>query len=195
MINLNVPYIAQNYEFDCWFAALRMIVKFRYGQNAEPVGHPAAALEGLSRQSKRDAIKARATAEGIAPGSYEYRQRLKLYPPRGINLAEFQQLAGHNGLVAPLLPQSYKTNQAAGWTGDRLETLLRLHGPIWCAFGYGHIVVLKGIAANGDTIVHNPQGNADEAYPIANFNNLLDWGPFCIMYMPATPNQSAFQQG
>ncbi len=192
MFNLNVPYIRQSYEFDCWLAALRMVVKFRRGANAEPAVHPAAQA-GQARQSLRDSIRQQAVADGLTPGSYDFRARLKPFPPRGLNLNEFQAMAGLNGLVSPLMPESYKSNQAAGWTSARLETLMRLHGPLWCAFGYGHIVVLKGVDANGDLLIHNPQGGPDEAYPIANFNNLLDWGPFCLMYMPAAPNAAAHQ--
>lgn len=189
---VNVPFIAQSFEFDCWYASLRMLVKFRWGPLAEPVGHPTASAKGMARQSVRTGIREQATRQGISPGSYGVRRELQLHPSRGLKLHEFQQLAGHNGLVAPMLPPRYhQATGAGGFTINQLESLLRIHGPLWCAWGYGHIVVAKGVNG-GDVLVHDPQGNANTPYPIANFNNLLTWGPNCVMFLPSIPNPAAF---
>lgn len=191
MINLNVQFIPQTFEYDCWYASLRMLVKFRWGPNAEPVGHPMAAMEGMLQQSIRTAVREDAQRQGIHPSAYQVRKQLP--PSRGLRQDEFQQLAGYNGLAAPLLPPRY--NQQAGtggFSGNQLESLLRIHGPLWCALGYGHIVVAKGVDAQGNVIIHDPQGQANTPYPVNNFNNLLTWQPNCVMFLPSTPNPGAF---
>ncbi len=191
MIDLNVPFVKQSFEFDCWYASLRMLVKFRYGAGAEPNGHPVAELAGMTQQSKRTDVRAQAVRQGIDPVTYTVRKKLALVPSRGLKSEEFDDLAGYNGLVAPKLPMRDTGTNTGGWTSDQLESLLRLHGPLWCAFGYGHITVLKGIDAQGRAIVHDPQGNADTPYPLDNFNNLLTWQPNCVMFLPDVPNQAA----
>ncbi len=192
VIDLEVPFLKQSYEFDCWFASLRMLVKFRDGANAEPVGHPTAELEGVTRQSKRTAVREKGKSEGLDPRSYAVRSKLELDPSRGLNADEFTQLAGYNGLAAPLLPPRDTRAATGGWTSDQLESLLRIHGPLWCAFGYGHIAVLKGIDTQGNAIVHDPQGKPDTPYSMNNFNRLLTWQPNSIMYLPDVPNKAAY---
>jgi hypothetical protein len=192
VIDLKVPFIKQSFEFDCWYASLRMLVKFRDGDDAEPVAHPDAELEGMTRQSERTAIREDAKRQGLNPAAYAVRSKLNPLPSRGLKEAEFTQLAGYNGLVAPMLPPRDTQAKTGGWTSGQLESLLRIHGPLWCAFGYGHIVVLKGIDDKGRAIVHDPQGKADTPYPLDNFNNLLTWQPNCVMYLPAVPNQAAY---
>jgi hypothetical protein len=191
VIDLNVPFIKQSFEFDCWYASLRMLVKFREGATAEPAGHPTAELAGMTRQSERTGIREEAKREKVNPGSYAVRSKLTPLPSRGLNEVEFDELAGYNGLTAPVLPPRDTQAKTGGWTSDQLESLLRIHGPLWCAFGYGHIAVLKGVDAQGQAIVHDPQGKADTPYPIANFNNLLTWRPNCVMFLPGLPNQEA----
>ncbi|WP_216901694.1 papain-like cysteine protease family protein [Nocardia alni] len=183
MIDLNLPFIPQSFEFDCWYAALRMLVKFR-DPAAEPVAHPTAELEGMRAQSQRTGVREEAIRQGDHPASYWVRKQLA--PNRGLKQEEFQELAGYNGLVSPKLPPN-----PPGWTSDQLESLMRIHGPLWCAFGYGHIVVIKGINAAGQAIIHDPQGNANTLYPIANVNNLMVWEPNAIMFLPDVPNQNA----
>jgi len=190
MVDLNVQHIAQNFEFDCWYAALRMIVKFRYGANAEPVGLEVAEVSGMERQSLRDAMRRDMQQRGESPGAYANRRELGRVPPIGLRPDQFILLAQRNGLVSPLLPPS--PAHGGGFTYNQLETLLQLHGPLWCAFGYGHIVVLKG-AVMSTLLIHDPQGGANHAHTIAEFNNLLAWDtPDCIMFLPGTPNANAF---
>ncbi|MGH3850252.1 MAG: papain-like cysteine protease family protein, partial [Pseudonocardiaceae bacterium] len=155
-------------------------------------GHPTAEVEGVTRQSERTEIREDAKRQGAHPGSYGVRQKLKPFPSRGLKQDEFDQLAGHNGLTAPLLPPRDTKAATGGWTSAQLESLMRIHGPLWCAFGYGHIVVLKGIDDQGQAIVHDPQGKPDTPYPMGNFNNLLTWQPNGVMYLPAVPNQAAY---
>jgi hypothetical protein len=198
MFDLNVQFVRQTFEFDCWYASLRMLVKYRRGLNAEPVGHPEAELQGMLRDSQRTVVKEDARRQGIAVGSYGVRRQLQQRPPRGLAQAEFQELAGYNGLVAPNLPPPYvpppdgAVGGTGGFTSNQLESLMRIHGPLWCAFGYGHIVVAKGVDAQGDVLVHDPQAAANTVYPIANFNRLLTWQPNCVMFLPAIPNARAF---
>ena len=186
MIDLAVQYIAQSYDFDCWHASLRMVYKFRHGNGAEPPGLLRVEQEGLARYNERAAVMRAAREQGR---NYAWTRRcLRDLPKRGLHLHEFEELAGAHGMVAPLMPLSCnEVQQSGGWTADRLEALLRIHGPIWCAFDYGHIVVLKGVTQDG-LLIHDPQGSADTPYAIENFNRLLSWGPFCLMYMPGQPN-------
>lgn len=194
MVNYNIPHIAQNFEFDCWYAALRMIVKFRNGNAAEPIGLEAAETAGMERQSLRDGMRNQMHARGENPGAYQNRRQLQQVPPIGLRPDQFTALAQRNGLVAPLLPPP--PAQGGGFTFERLDALLRVHGPLWCAFGYGHIVVLKGAVQGpvvGTLYVHDPQGGANHPYTDAQFNNLLAWDvPNCLMFLPGTPNANAF---
>ena len=184
MLLLNVPYLPQNFEFDCWYASLRMLVKYRHGPHVEPIGHPTAELEGMMRDSARSFIKENAIRNGLHPASYGIRKQLSAIAPRGLKQAEFTELAAYNGLVAPMLPTPYQSQtQTGGFSVWQLESLMRVHGPLWCAFGYGHIVVAKGIDMHDNVMVHDPQGQADELYPIQNFNSLLTWQPNCVMFL------------
>ena len=191
VIDLNVPFNQQSFEFDCWYASLRMLVKFRDGVNAEPNGHPVAELAGMARQSERTGVREDTVRQQINPATYTVRKQLQLIPSRGLKQDEFDDLAGFNGLVAPKLPPRDVNAKTGGWTADQLESLLRLHGPLWCALGYGHIVVLKGINAHGQAVVHDPQGNANTPYDIPNFNNLLTWRQNSVMFLPNVPNADA----
>lgn len=192
MIDLNVTFIKQSFEFDCWYASLRMLVKFRDGANAEPVAHPTAELAGMTQQSKRTAIREEAKRSGDHPMSYGVRKQVERHPKRGLNKDEFAGLAGYNGLAVPLMPPRDTNARTGGFTSDQLESLLRIHGPLWCALGYGHIVVLKGIDAQGRAVVHDPQGKADTLHAIGDFNNQLAWDVDCVMFLPAVPNAEAF---
>lgn len=85
-VNLTkVPYIKQSYEFDCWYAALRMVVK-TYFPDAEPISLEDAEFEGMMSQSARDDI--RATKKDMSR-----RRALKDNPPRGLKLAEIPEIA------------------------------------------------------------------------------------------------------
>jgi hypothetical protein len=141
MPDLNVPYIAQNFEFDCWYASLRMIVKFRNGPGAEPMGYETAELAGMTAQSSRDAKRVELVQSGMQPGSYGYRKELAKVPRRGLNANEFIPMAQRNGLVAPMMPGG------GGFTYNQYDGLLSVHGPLWCAVGYGHIVVAERYGA------------------------------------------------
>jgi len=186
MPDLNVPYIAQNFEFDCWYASLRMIVKFRNGPGAEPMGYETAELAGMTAQSARDSKRIELVQSGLQSGSYGYRKELAKIPRRGLNANEFIPMAQRNGLVAPMMPGG------GGFTYNQYDGLLSVHGPLWCAVGYGHIVVLKGTVLGG-LLVHDPQGGANQPYPVANFNNLIAWDtPNSIMFLPGVPNAGAF---
>src|SRR5579864_8197912 len=126
MVDLNVVYIAQQYDFDCWYAALRMLVKFRVGPTAEPIGFEIAETEGMTQQSLRDNFRRQAVAQGLNP-----RAGAVQYPPRGLNANEFVPFARRNGLVSPMLPPFYEDQtKTGGWTLPVLETLLRMHGPL-----------------------------------------------------------------
>ncbi len=192
MFDLAVPFIRQTAGFDCWYAALRMLVKFRHGPTAEPLGHPTAEYEGMIRQSAREAIKDQGPRGTGALSDRQVMEQLKLSPSRGLSQAEFDELAGYNGLAAPILPPYDGIAKTGGWTTARLEALLRVHGPLWCALGYRHIVVIKGIDAQDQVLVHDPQNDhPDEPYPVRNINNLLTWTANCVMYLPAIPNSAA----
>jgi len=112
MIDLNVPFIPQSFEFDCWFASLRMLVKFR-DPAAEPVAHPTAEWEGMRRQSQRTGVREQAVREGEHPGRYEVRKLLQTN--RGLKEEEFAALAGYNGLVSPKLPPNPPGLPAISW--------------------------------------------------------------------------------
>lgn len=195
MVHLNVPFLQQSFEFDCWYASLRMLVKFRCGGNAEPLGYEPAETAGMMRQTLRDDIRRQAVSQGFHPAAYPVRKALSNHPPRGLNAVEFVSFAQRNGLVAPMLPPPFvPALGTGGWTVDRLETLLRIHGPFWCAFGYGHIVVLKGVDMHGNLLIHDPQAAAgDSPYTIQQFNTLLCWNEAkCMMFLPPVPNVAAF---
>ena|SRR5579864_4469885 len=103
MVDLNVDYIAQQYDFDCWYAALRMLVKFRVGPTAEPIGYEIAETEGMTQQSLRDNFRCQAVAHGL-----NARAGTVQYPPRGLNANEFVPSAQRTGLVHLCCPLSTK---------------------------------------------------------------------------------------
>lgn len=184
MLILQVTYIAQTGDYDCWHAALRMVYKFRHGQQAEPPGH-GALVQGQQRDQERRNVRLQ-----FPNSAYLQRKALRDLPPRGLNMDEFEEMAGQNQLAAPLFLQSFKElRDQGGLSAQRVEELLNLHGPLWCARviggGYPHVVVVIGVNDRGEIVFHDPQVGASLTQSVEMFNKDMAWGPFCLLYMPA----------
>lgn len=173
MVQLAVNFHAQNFSHDCWYAALRMLFKHHFGPNAEPPGFHNAELRGAVRESEREQAIAQNAGNDIA--TYH---ALRVLPPQGLNLNEFDNMANANGLVDVAIP-------AHGFTAAQLDTLLTQRGPLWCARGYGHIAVLTGVdPATGVTTSHDPQAAAG-----ANTNGNIqgfNFGLVAVKYLDPT---------
>jgi len=63
----------------------------------------------------------------------------------------------------------------ASYTGVELDTILKKHGPIWCAgywYGVGHIVVLTGVDAQ-TVFINDPDGGKPKMEKLTWFNDKL----------------------
>lgn len=97
----------------------------------------------------------------------------------GINIPDFVSLATAEGLKTVV-------HAKVAFTEDKLETILRRHGPIWCAGqwdGAPHIVVLTGIS-EGNVYINDPNPAVlRRVQTLAWFNTKLDMAvPNCMMY-------------
>lgn len=80
---------------------------------------------------------------------------------------EFINLAKNVGLVELPLANNHTTSS--------LETLLKAHGPIWCAgywYGPGHIIVLTG-SDTGMVLLNDPDGGKPKMGTISWFNQKI----------------------
>lgn len=97
----------------------------------------------------------------------------------GINIPDFVTLAQAEGMKT--------VNHAkVAFSEAQLETILRKHGPIWCAGqwdGAPHIVVLTGIS-DGNVYINDPNpAKLKRTETLAWFNTKLDMAvPNCMMY-------------
>lgn len=171
---LDVPFVRQEGEYDCWLAALRMIWKYRHGVAAEPPGHPAALQRGRDRDVERRLVKDNAALDQL-----DRRYALQKLPPIGLPKAGFGELARLNGLVAAELPP-----RDPGWSAAQLKALLTAHGPLWCALDFFHIIVVHGVDAAGQLVVNDPQAAAPSSvYPLFGFNDTLAWTQNCVLHL------------
>ncbi|WP_232664460.1 papain-like cysteine protease family protein [Pseudonocardia sp. TRM90224] len=172
-VNLKVPFIQQNGSFDCWHASLRMLFAFRDGPDGDVPGYPKVLEAGQRREAERKQV-------GVS-GLDEIGRRwaLKKLPPMGLPASEFATLAKLNGLAPVDLP-----DRDVGFTSDQVADLVTAHGPLWCALGYFHVVVIKGVDAEGHILVHDPQGGPDKPYTVQGFNQNFAWTKNAIMYLP-----------
>lgn len=170
-----VPYFKQSYEFDCWYAALRMVVK-TYFPDAEPASLQEAEFEGMKSQSKRDEIWAKDQS------SMTKRRQLGENLPRGLNLTEVPALAKRNGLTAVPSPSTQQ------FSYSELATLLQAKGPLWCVYSSPslHAIVLKG-SMSDHLLVHDPQlgetSGKNMQVKIEMFNQRLNWTSESVFYL------------
>jgi len=192
VIDLKVPYVEQQHDYDCWLAALTMVVWYRRGNATAPVGHPAVLSAGEKRHEERQEVERLHDLPADDPNKindWERKSRLKLLPWRGLNENEYVDLAQFNGLSAAPLPARDLFAKTGGWTSAQLDSALNDHGPLWCATSgagfYGHAVVVKGVNAQGQVIVHDPRAGENLVWELSRFNDWLTWTPHCVLYLPA----------
>ncbi|WP_410616569.1 papain-like cysteine protease family protein [Amycolatopsis sp. lyj-109] len=179
MIDIPVTYIAQPDEHLCWYTALQMIVEYRRGAEAAVVGHPAALTQGAAQSLVRAGIRAQQVQIGISAT----RKALSRQPPRGLEDGETAEMAQLNGMREAATP-------AGGWTAASLEQALRDHGPLWCAIQHDlaatqHVVVVKGVNAAGQVVLHDPQFGPNLPWEVPNFTKRLLTLPNSVLYLPA----------
>lgn len=191
MIELEVPYVEQSHDYDCWLAALTMVARYRRG-DAVPFGHPAVLSAGEERHRERQEVERLHDLPPDDPNKItdlERRTRLKALPWRGLNENEYVQLAEFNRLAAPPLPDRDRLAKTGGWTSAQLESLLNEHGPLWCATSgagqYGHVVVVTGVNDRGQVIVHDPRAGENLPWELTRFNDWVTWTTHCVMHLPA----------
>ena len=150
-----------------------MLYEYRWPGSVPP-GAPQATAEGMRAEVLRMRFIENRVGTGTAP-VHARRQALRAHPLRGLNRDEFAAFATENHLV-PVR----RSGPNAPYTLREIELALARHGPLWVAFGYGHIVAVVG-TTNTDVLVHNPQGQPSESFPIANFNRLVINDPHAVL--------------
>jgi hypothetical protein len=188
LIDYDVPWVQQATPSQCWYAALQMIVEFRRGRGARFAGYPRVLQEGVDREKLRAEISDMADRGDITQG--EAKRRREANPLRGINDDELPELADLNGLGVVALPQRDRMNGTGGWTRDTLEAALVTHGPLWCSVAFpglstAHVIVVKGVDAEGKVIFLDPQVNEVRRWEVAKFNTCLQWMNHCMMFLSA----------
>lgn len=184
MIDIDVTWVGQETQSQCWYAALKMVVRHRRGADAVVAGHPTALQAGIDRE------KYRASIDTMDITEYAKKQLRKENPLRGLDDNELPGLVDMNGLAAVVLPQWNEATQEGAWTDGTLEAELREHGPLWCSVAFpglstAHVIVVKGIDDKGNVIYLDPQIAGNLTWTMAKFNDCLQWGKYCMLYVPA----------
>lgn len=138
----HVTYIQQDRAMSCWYAAAKMVFKFR-----KPNGDFETTLKGsiqgqyllrLLRQSKQIADLAEQSTDAMNSGG-----------GRGASDADWSVLAKSAGMT-PLTKEQLAEYRLQGATG--LRNALIKHGPLWCAGrffpgggGHGHVIAVLGV--------------------------------------------------
>lgn len=147
-----------------------MLMKHHKGSDFEPVGHPKAVAEGQKVEER---------LQGLLAGVTDRQGRRTIIGknnPRGLAPGEFGELAAYNGLVI-----AEPSDSSGQWTVGQLRDLVAVHGPLWCALDVMHVVIVKGIAADGHILVDDPQKRPDMEFEIDGFNKMI----YRVLYFPA----------
>jgi len=177
VIDLPVAYIRQTDEHLCWYTALQMIIEHRHGAGAAVAGHPAALAEGTAQSQVRAGIRAQEAQVGVSAT----RKALGKQPPRGLADDETAEMARLNGMRELARPEE-------GWTAESIERALRAHGPLWCAIEHAsaatkHVVVAKGVNADGKVVLHDPQFGPNLPWAPSDFDKRLLTLSHSVLYL------------
>ncbi|WP_418316313.1 papain-like cysteine protease family protein [Piscinibacter sakaiensis] len=171
-----VNHLQQITQYDCWHAALRMMLKWRDGAAAEPQGTHTDWLYLRCREAQNGYQHERQTAlAGIAnPTPVEQYNASRTAKIAVENWARTRRLGGaagyrpfesasRPGLTIALLPMILGENrlravrgaaltEELGASSDAIGTMLTTHGPLYCLLGFGHVVVVTGIDGENLTV-------------------------------------------
>lgn len=169
MVNVNptVGHLEQVTQYDCWHAALRMMLKWKYGPGTEPTGtytswlyircreaqagytnSRANELKNVTQPTDLDKYNASRTAKNVV-------QRWARTRALGGGFEPFKN-ATRPGLTITLLPMILGENRLRAVRGAAIAeelddspadigNMLTAHGPLYCLANFGHVVVVTGI--------------------------------------------------
>jgi len=175
IVSPSVPYIPQITQYDCWHASLRMICKWRYTDQSEPVGTHTAWLYTKCReaQSRFNTLTAQHLSTIKDPDEIN-KHHANVYAKKNVtkwsieqallaNSKKFKPFSeGRPGLTRSLLPTILAENKLRAVLGPAcispemaatsaaVEEMLSSHGPLYCLVNFGHVVVIVGV--DGDKL-------------------------------------------